>query len=193
MMDDGEPSTSGPARAGRQVHDRLAAAAGRLVLVGYDAVSIAITTFKVSDVAAQAASDGASWSTGTNATWPMPAPSPRPPSSADQPDLKLGQELLHGSIPRPARSRSRSEPPRDTFALGRLGLHQATTRTSSRPRPPANPPCSVRRVNEPVPRRRPRPARRRRGPRRVRHRWSSGTGSHLPPVPADHGQPRGRP
>ena len=66
-----------------------------IVLVRIDAVSIAITTFKVSDVAAQAASDAVvEYRHERDLT--LPAPSPSATIAADQPDLKLGKNFCYG-------------------------------------------------------------------------------------------------
>ena len=79
-----------------------------IVLVGYDAVSIAITTFKVSDVAAQAASDAV-----------VEYRHERDLTAAYQPDLKLGKNFCTGD-PEAVAITITIRTTAHTFALGRL-------------------------------------------------------------------------
>ncbi len=89
-----------------------------IVLVGYDAVSIAITTFKVSDVAAQAASDGvAAYMQERN---PAEACAAAQASvTAAEPDLKLGKNFCTAD-PDAVTITITIRTTAHTFALGRL-------------------------------------------------------------------------
>lgn len=89
-----------------------------IVLVGYDAVSIAITTFKVSDVAAQAASDAVVEYRHERDLTAACAVA-QATIAADQPDLKLGKNFCTGD-PEAVAITITIRTTAQTFALDRL-------------------------------------------------------------------------
>ncbi|HVD71004.1 MAG TPA: hypothetical protein VNG34_09130 [Actinomycetota bacterium] len=91
---------------------------GVIVLVGYDAVSIAITTFEVSDVAAQAATDGVVEYRNEHDLAAACAVA-QATITADQPDLKLGKNFCTGD-PEAVTITITLKTTAHTFALGRL-------------------------------------------------------------------------
>ena len=89
-----------------------------IVLVGYDAVSIAITTFKVSDVAAQAASDAVvEYRQERNLVDACAVA--QASVTAAEPDLKLGKNFCTGD-PDGATITITIKTTAHTFVLGRL-------------------------------------------------------------------------
>jgi Tfp pilus assembly protein PilX len=89
-----------------------------IVVVGYDAVSIAITTFKTSDVAAQAASDGVV-AYRHERDLAVACAAAQASITAAEPDLKLGKNFCTGD-PDAVTITITIRTTADTFALGRL-------------------------------------------------------------------------